>query len=271
MQAALCSEDSHRLRQAAIRCLCYALVLILRENRIVKSRLALIFDVFASASWVPVHEVCYFASPPPSPPPSPPLSPPPSPVLLPPPSPPHPLPPSPPLSPPCPPHLIFLLFFYFFFLNSFNFYYFQFCTLQSLPPSWSTFPQFLIPFLSPMSSSRCPHPPTWQASPFPGSSSLSRVKLVFSHWGQFFVVYMSGLGQASVHCLVGGSVSGRFQGSGLVETDGVPIYRVPLLLSFFQLSLVQPQWCSTSVHWLVVYICICLSQFLVRPLREQPC
>jgi hypothetical protein len=50
--------------------------------------------------------------------------------------------------------------------------------VQSLPPSRSTLPQSLNPFLLPLSP-RCPHPPpkkSHQASSLPGASSLLRVR-----------------------------------------------------------------------------------------------
>jgi hypothetical protein len=72
-------------------------------------------------------------------------------------------------------------------------YLFIYLATQSLPPSWPTLPQFLIPFFLPLSprgsSFAC------QTSPLPGSSSLSRARYHFSHWRHIrysFSVYLSG-------------------------------------------------------------------------------
>jgi hypothetical protein len=78
-----------------------------------------------------------------------------------------------------------------------------------------------------------------------------------------------GLIPASVCCLVGGLVSERSWGSRLGETTGLPIGSTSSLPS--SISLIQPQESPTSVHWLSVSICICLSQLHIGPLRGQPC
>ena len=70
-------------------------------------------------------------------------------------------------------------------------------------------------------------------------------------------IFTRGLGKAHACCLVGGSVSGSSLGSGLVETAGLPI--VSLSLSASVLPLSQPQGSLTSVQWLGVSICFCLS------------
>jgi hypothetical protein len=73
---------------------------------------------------------------------------------------------------------------------------------------------------------------------------------------------VGGLVSASVCCLVGGSVSERSWGWGwgprFFETTGLPM-RLPSSTSSI-LSLIQPQGSPTSVHWLGVGICFCLSQ-----------
>jgi hypothetical protein len=58
-------------------------------------------------------------------------------------------------------------------------------------------------------------------------------------------------------------VSERSQGSGLVETAGLPM-GLPSFSVSSSLSLIQPQGSLTSVQWLGVSIC--LSQLLVEPL-----
>jgi hypothetical protein len=59
---------------------------------------------------------------------------------------------------------------------------------QSLLPSFSALQEFLIPFLIPCLQENVPihphTPTTHQASPFPGASSLLRVRCIFSYWGE---------------------------------------------------------------------------------------
>jgi hypothetical protein len=64
-------------------------------------------------------------------------------------------------------------------------------------------------------------------------------------------------------------VSKRSQGSGLVESAGLPIGSLSSASS--SLSLFHPQESLTSDHWFSISICICLSELLVGPLGEQPC
>ena len=60
-----------------------------------------------------------------------------------------------------------------------------FFTVQLLSSSWSPPPhQFLIPFLLPPVCKRMI--PSCQASPLPGASSLSKIRCIFSHWGQIW-------------------------------------------------------------------------------------
>ena len=66
---------------------------------------------------------------------------------------------------------------------------------------------------------------------------------------------------AGVCCLVGGPVSESSQGFRLVETAGLPMGS-PSSTTSSSLSLVQPQGSLTSVHWLGVSICFCLSCLL---------
>jgi hypothetical protein len=70
--------------------------------------------------------------------------------------------------------------------------------------------------------------------------------------------------------LVGGSVSERSQGPGLVETADLSMGSSSSSTSS-SFSLIQPpQGSPASVHWLGVRICFCLSQLLVGPLRGLP-
>jgi hypothetical protein len=75
-------------------------------------------------------------------------------------------------------------------------------------------------------------------------------------------------GSAAICYLLSGSVSERSQGSGIVETAGLPM-ELPSSSSS-SLSLIQPQGSPTSAQWLAIGICICFSLLLVGPLEEQP-
>lgn len=88
--------------------------------------------------------------------------------------------------------------------------------------------------------------------------------------GILLLYIVRGLGPAHVCCLVGGSVSEGSKGPRLVETTCLLIVS-PSTSSSSNLSLIQSQGSLTSVQWLGVSICICLSQLLVGPLGGQPC
>lgn len=67
----------------------------------------------------------------------------------------------------------------------FNFFFFA---VQSLSPSWTTLWLFLLPYLLPPSTSprwwpHAPPAPPHEPTLLPGTSSLLRVRCVFSHWG----------------------------------------------------------------------------------------
>jgi hypothetical protein len=120
------------------------------------------------------------------------------------------------------------------------------------------------------SSSSCLQKDALSISPpyYLGTSSLSRVRRIFAHWGQTqqssaVYVWAWGLRQALVCCVVCVSVSERSQGSGLVETTDVPIGS-PSSSDSSSLFLIQSQGSSISGQWLGVSICVCLSQLLVR-------
>jgi hypothetical protein len=87
-------------------------------------------------------------------------------------------------------------------------------TFQPLPLHLILLPQFLIPFLLPITSKRV----------LPVASSLYRIRHIFSHWGQtrqFSANHV--LEAASICFLVGRSVSGSSLGSWLVQTAGLPM------------------------------------------------
>ena len=69
---------------------------------------------------------------------------------------------------------------------------------------------------------------------------------------------------------IGDPKRGSFVAYWLVETFGFPMGS-PSSSTFSSLSLIQSQGPPTSVHWLGVSICICLSQLLVGPLIGQQC
>ena len=107
-------------------------------------------------------------------------------------------------------------------------------TVQLLSPSKSSHQMFLIPFLL-VGLQEDISPPPHQTSPFLGTSNHSRVKCIFSHWGQTrcpLLYVCQGLISASVWCLVGGFVL-----VFMVSWDCWSSYGVVLLLSFFQLFL----------------------------------
>jgi hypothetical protein len=161
-----------------------------------------------------------------------------------------------------------LLSFFFFFKLPLIFFFYSPVIIASQSALW----QFLIPFLLISKRMSPPTTPPHQDSPFPGTSSLLRVKCIFSHWTQtrqFSAVYMSGtFGQLIydawlvAQCL-------RSQGSRLVETAGLPMESLSSCPSSI-LPLIQPQGSSISIQWLGISICLCLSQLLVGPLRGQP-
>jgi len=66
-------------------------------------------------------------------------------------------------------------------------------------------------------------------------------------------------------------VSEKSQVSRLVETAaGLPV-GLPSFSASSSLSIIQPQGSLTSVHWLGINICLCLSQLLVGACRGQSC
>lgn len=109
----------------------------------------------------------------------------------------------------------FVLFFnYFIYLHS----------IHRTPPL-PLLLHFLIPFPLPLASERVIHLPL--ASPFLVTSSLYRVRLIFSDCGQTrqsSALYVLGaLAQSCVCCLVRSSVSGSSQKPRLADTAGLPL------------------------------------------------
>jgi len=94
-----------------------------------------------------------------------------------------------------------------------------------------------------------PHPTISARIPYSLGPCISKVKCIFSHWGQMrqsSAVYVSvALDQlVSVSCLVGGSESKRSQGPRFVETAGLPM-RSPSSSTSSSFSLIQPQGSPT--------------------------
>lgn len=139
-----------------------------------------------------------------------------------------------------------------------------------LPSSWS-FLEISSSILLPFTSDRQPS----QASPFPGPLILYRIRQILSHSGQtrqsiLCNICAKGLRLIKVYSLVDGLVSGSSQGLRLVDivVDTPMKLTLPTVLSFLPLTLSYRL--PTSIQWLTLTICICLSQYLVEPLREQP-
>lgn len=125
----------------------------------------------------------------------------------------------------------------------------------SLPPPWV----FLYP---PMHSYFTP-----LASLFSGASSFCRIKHILSYWGQTrqsSVTYIMGVMDQLMYALWAQSL-----GVWEVQVSWYCWLPFPSAPSVFPLTL--PYSSLTSVQWLAVSICICLSQLLGEPLRGQPC
>ena len=142
---------------------------------------------------------------------------------------------------------LFLLVLFTSYLIFFN--YFCSFTVQSLPPSWSALPQFLIPFLLPTVSKRMFHFTSPPGLHTPGASSLQgQAHLLPLRPDQAVLCCMcvGGLRPAHVCCLVGGSGSERSPGSRLVETAGLPM-GLPSSSPSSSFPLIQSQGSLTSV------------------------
>jgi hypothetical protein len=152
---------------------------------------------------------------------------------------------------------LLFFFFFFFFYNSF---------IMASPQS--AFPQFLIPFVFlPVSKRMFPlMPPARplyslesQVSQGLGASPTEArpgSPLLYMCWGPWTSL-----------CRLPGWRSLGFE---LVENASLPM-GLPSSAASFSLSLIQLQGPPTSVDWLGISICVCLSQLLVGPLTRQPC
>ena len=134
------------------------------------------------------------------------------------------------------------------------FYCFYLFTVQSLPPSGSPLPQFLIPFLLPPVSKRMSPLLPHQARPLhslgpPVSQGLGASSPTEARPGSPLLYMCQGQVPARVCCLVDGSVSERSLGSRLVETAGLPM-GLPSSSASSSLSLMQPHGPRLkSNHW----------------------
>ena len=152
--------------------------------------------------------------------------------------------------------------FVFFKLISFLLLYYIF-VIQLLSPG----PYFIVlhPILPPLTLWRC-HPITkTQISPRLGASDLTETKagspLLYMCWADWISL-----------CMVSDWWLSNVELPGVhVSWDCWPFYGVTFPFSFFSPSCNSTIVVSTSVQWLSVSICVCLSLLLVGPLREQPC
>jgi hypothetical protein len=131
------------------------------------------------------------------------------------------------------------------------------------PVSLSDCPTSSPPFSMSMSPLPHPHPTRLLNSLGPpvswrlGSSSLTKPRpgslLLYMCWGPHIS-----------RCMLPGWCFSVWEISGVqVNWDLWSSYRVVLLLSFLQLSLIQPWGLAASVHWLGANFCIRLYQLLV--------
>ena len=110
-----------------------------------------------------------------------------------------------------------------------------------------------------------PHPPPHLTSKLSGASSRLRIKCIISEWTQTqksSTVYVLGASYQLVYavCLV---VQCLRDLGVQINWDCWSSYRITLLLSFFQPSLIQQQESAASVHWLGANICIWLFQLFL--------
>ena len=131
------------------------------------------------------------------------------------------------------------------------FYCFYLFTVQSLPPSGSPLPQFLIPFLLPPVSKRMSPLLPHQARPLhslgpPVSQGLGASSPTEARPGSP-LLYMCQ--ELAVYQLVYAAWSVDY------ETASLPMV-LPSFSTSSSLSLIQEQGSPTSVHWLGISICI---------------
>jgi hypothetical protein len=150
-----------------------------------------------------------------------------------------------------------------------SFFFFSY-TSQSLPTL--SVPSLTVPYAIPLPFPPTGYSSTHKASPFPGASNLSRIKNNFSHYGLTNrpLLYLCQGPQAGLCMLLVGSVCRTSQGSRLVETACLPMESASPSVSSI-LTIIQPEESLTSVQWLSVIICFCLSELLVDLRRRQQC
>jgi hypothetical protein len=109
----------------------------------------------------------------------------------------------------------------------------------------------------PCSTRECPHSPHKRTSKLPEASSLNehrhRSPLLYVCWWPHISWYMLSVWWSSVWEISGVQINWYYCSS----------YRVALLLSFFQPSLIQQWGSAASVYWLGGTICLWLFQLLV--------
>jgi hypothetical protein len=164
--------------------------------------------------------------------------------------------------------LTFVCFYYFYFLQSSHY------STLGLPSH--SFSSHLLPLIS-KTSSPFPTPPhpchSFQVSELLGpqvSRWLGEFSLIEARPDSSMMYMCQGIGPACVCCQVGSSLSERSKGSWLVDSACFHMGS-PSPSAASSRFLIQPQGSPTSVQWLGVSICVCLSQLLVGPLRGQPC
>jgi hypothetical protein len=108
-------------------------------------------------------------------------------------------------------------------------------------------------------------------SPYAGASNLHRNKGLSSHWCHIrssSATYVSGAMDSSIY-------TGWLVVYSLVALGGpvswyCSFYGVAVPFSSSVLPLALSLWSPGSVWWFPMSICICISQVMVDPLREQP-
>jgi hypothetical protein len=143
------------------------------------------------------------------------------------------------------------------------------------PPPPSTVRLFHIPYLLPNPYLHLDVPishPTWPLNSVGppvswGLGASSRNDPVV-----LYCICVGGLLSAAVCCLFGGPVFERFW-EVQINWDCWSSYRIVVLRSFFQLSLVQQQgmFSTASVHWLGANMCNWLFQLLFGSSRVRSC
>jgi hypothetical protein len=154
---------------------------------------------------------------------------------------------------------------------------FYLCTFQMLPHFLVSPPRFLFlsTFTLPLKGCSNFHPHlTRSCIPLPWSikslHDLTHLLLLRPEKIVLCYICVRGYIPAPVCSLVGSIISGSSQGSWLIDIVDLPM-GLPLHSAHSTLPLTLPWKSPTSIQWLAVRICICLSQLLVEHLRVQPC